>query len=295
MAKPARIREPLRLKKELALAPGYILCLVWALFTVVIIVWTICASLVSPAEIFGGSMMSSFFERLSNATLRFDNYVKAWTSQKLSVYFLNSLMYSAISLAAIVLVAAPASYVLSRFKFRFNGLIQNAASVAMGVPAVLIIMPLFSIATTLKMAGTRPMIMLLYIGMNLPFTIFYLLPFFKNLPSGLEEAAAVDGCGPMRAFWQIMFPLAQPGLITVTIFNFITIWNEFFMSMIFANTQNMRPIAVGLYNMIQGMKYSGDWGGMFASAVIVFAPTFILYLFLSNKIIAGVTGGAIKG
>lgn len=295
MAKPAKIREPFRLKKELRLAPGYIICLIWAIFTIVVIGWTVCASLVAPADIFGGAMIEKFFERLANSTLKFDNYVKAWTSQKLSVYFLNSLVYSAVSLAAIILIAAPASYVLSRFKFRFNGLIQSLTSLAMGVPAVMIIMPLFSIATSLKMAGTRPAIMLLYIGMNLPFTIFYLLPFFKNLPSGLEEAAAVDGCGPMRAFWQIMFPLAQPGIITVTIFNFITIWNEFFMSMIFANTSSMRPIAVGLYNMIQGMKYSGDWGGMFASAVIVFAPTLILYLFLSNKIIAGVTGGALKG
>jgi N-acetylglucosamine transport system permease protein len=92
-----------------------------------------------------------------------------------------------------------------------------------------------------------------------------------------------------------MFPLAQPGIITVTVFNFIVIWNEFFMSMIFANDAKIRPIAVGLFNMLQGMKYSGDWGGMFASAVIVFAPTFVLYVFLSNKIIAGVTGGAIKG
>ena len=99
----------------------------------------------------------------------------------------------------------------------------------------------------------------------------------------------------MRTFWTIMFPLAQPGIITVSIFNFITIWNEYFMSLIFANKTAVRPVAVGLYNMISAMRYTGDWGGMFASVVIVFLPTFILYLFLSEKIINGVTGGAIKG
>ncbi len=81
----------------------------------------------------------------------------------------------------------------------------------------------------------------------------------------------------------------------MTIFNFITIWNEYFISLIFANTAKTRPVAVGLYSMIQSMRYTGDWGGMFAAVVIVFLPTFILYIFLSEKIIASVTGGAIKG
>lgn len=295
MAKPEKIRESFKLKQELRLAPGYILCAIWAIFTIAVVLWTICASLVAPKEIFGGNMMGAFFERLGNFDLKFDNYTKAWSSQNISRSFLNSLIYSMISLVVIIVVAAPASYVLSRFKFRFNKLIQSMTSLVMGIPAVMIIMPLFGIATSFKMTGTRPTIILLYIGMNVPFTVFYLLAFFKNLPSGLEEAAAVDGSGPIGTFWRIMFPLAQPGIVTVTIFNFITIWNEFFMSMIFANKSEIRPIAVGLFNMVQGMKYSGDWGGVFASAVIVFAPTFVLYLFLSNKIITSVTGGAIKG
>ncbi len=80
-----------------------------------------------------------------------------------------------------------------------------------------------------------------------------------------------------------MLPLAQPGIITVTIFNFITIWNEFFMSMLFASKQKVRPIAVGLYNMVKGMQYTNDYGGMFAAVMIVFLPTLLLYVFLSEK------------
>jgi N-acetylglucosamine transport system permease protein len=122
-----------------------------------------------------------------------------------------------------------------------------------------------------------------------------MLAFFRNLSFTYEEAASIDGCSPIGTFWKIMFPLAQPGLVTLTIFNFITIWNEYFMSLIFANRTNVRPVAVGLYNMIQSMRYTGDWGGMFASVVIVFLPTFFLYIFLSDRIIKGVTAGAIKG
>jgi len=295
MAKPKKYREPFKLKKELRLAPGYILCIIWVSFTFLLIGWTLAASLVSPRDIFGGNVLRVFFERLINSELRFDNYSLAWGSQNLSGFFLNSLIYCTISLTAIILIAAPASYALSRFRFRFNALIQSMTSIAMGIPAVMIIMPLFSLATVLSLTGSRTTLIFLYIGVNIPFTIFFLLPFFRNLPSGLEEAAAVDGCSPVKTFWNIMFPLAQPGIITVTIFNFITIWNEFFISMIFANDAAIRPIAVGLFNMVQGMRYSGHWGAMFASAVIVFAPTFVLFILLSNKIIASVTGGAIKG
>lgn len=99
----------------------------------------------------------------------------------------------------------------------------------------------------------------------------------------------------MGTFWRIIMPIAQPAIITVTIFNFITIWNEFFMALIFANKTTLRPVAVGLYAMVQSMRYTGDWAGMFAAVIIVFLPTFFLYIFLSEKIIAGVTSGVIKG
>ena len=159
----------------------------------------------------------------------------------------------------------------------------------------MIIMPLFGIITSLKMTNSRLVLIILYIGINVPFTIFFLITFFKTLSFTFEEAAAIDGCSPMKTFWIIMLPLAQPGIITVSIFNFITVWNEYFMALIFANKGDMRPVAVGLFSMIQSMRYTGDWAGMFAAVVIVFLPTFILYILLSEKIIANVTGGAIKG
>jgi N-acetylglucosamine transport system permease protein len=281
--------------KEARLLPGYILCAVWIAFTFVIVGWVICASLLPTSEIFSDSMMGDFFRRLTTFTLKADNYVKAWQAQKVSVYFLNSLIYTLVSCTAVIAVSAPASYVLSRFAFRGNSLIQALISAALGVPAIMVIMPLFGLSTAFKLTNQPLTIIFLYIAMNIPFTTFFLLAFFRNLPATFEEAAAIDGYGFAGTFWRIMFPLAQPGIITVTIFNFITIWNEYFMSLIFANKAQVRPVAVGLYSMIQSMRYTGDWGGMFASVVIVFAPTFLLYIFLSEKIIAGVTGGAIKG
>ncbi|MEG0167953.1 MAG: carbohydrate ABC transporter permease [Ruthenibacterium sp.] len=289
MAKEKKIKERLNLKKEAALLPGYILCIIWLLFTIVLVGWVIMASFSTTSEIIGGRLFK--FE----TGFHFENYVNAWESQKVNIFFMNSLLYTTISCTLIVLVSAPAAYALSRFKFKGNMLLQNMFAGALGVPVIMIVMPLFSIITALKLANTRSLIIFLYIAMNVPFTIFFLLSFFKNLSTTFEEAAAIDGCSPMKTFWSIMMPLAQPGIITVTIFNFITIWNEFFMSMLFASKQKVRPIAVGLYNMVKGMQYTNDYGGMFAAVLIVFLPTLLLYIFLSDKIIAGVTGGAIKG
>ena len=173
-----------------------------------------------------------------------------------------------------------------------------ATVAAMGVPVVMVVMPLFRIVAQMNLLNhqitNRLVFVFLYIGINVPYTTIFLLTFFANLSKTYEEAAAIDGCSPARIFWKIMFPMAQSGLITVTIFNFINVWNEYFLSLIFGNSDAIRPVAPGLYSMINAMKYTGDWAGMFAAVVIVFLPTFILYSFLSEKIIDGVTGG-IKG
>ncbi len=282
-----------KLKHEIKLAPGYLILTLWVLFTFVLLAWVFAASLSTTKDIFSGNALKF------TTGFHFENYIKAWTSQNVSVIFGNSLLYSIISCIALVLVCGPAAYVLSRFKFIANRFIQTSFVSAMGVPAVMIVLPLFSLIAGMdiltNVMANRFTLIFLYIGINVPYTTIFLLSFFSNLSSAYEQAAAIDGCSPMKTFWLIMFPMAQPGIITVTIFNFINVWNEYFMSLIFANSDKLRPVAVGLYSMINAMKYTGDWAGMFASVVIVFLPTFILYLFLSEKIIAGITGGGLKG
>ncbi|HOE88478.1 MAG TPA: carbohydrate ABC transporter permease [Sphaerochaeta sp.] len=285
----ARKSVTFEMRNQKRLIPSYIVIVTWVVFTFVLIGWVIFASLSTSQEIFSDHMFR--FE----SGFHFENYARAWRTQKVSVYFMNSVLYTVISCTAIILIAAPAAYVLSRFRFKGNLLIQNMIASALGIPAIMIVMPLFGLVSRLRLTNNRWLLIFLYVSMNVPFATFFLLSFFKNLSSTYEEAAAIDGCSPTGTFWRIMLPLVQPGIITVTVFNFITIWNEYFMSMIFANKTTVRPVSVGLFNMIQAMRYTGDWGGMFASVVIVFAPTFILYIFLSERIIQGVTAGAIKG
>lgn len=273
--------------KQIRLLPGYLLVSLWCAFTFLVIGWIILASFSTTPNIFQNTLFKDGIHP--------ENYVKALVTHNVAKYFLNSLIYTTISCVGIIIVSAPAAYILARFPFKFNGTIQKVFVMALGIPAIMIIMPLFGIVTSLKMTNSRLVLIFLYIGINIPFTVFFLITFFKSLSFTFEEAAAIDGCSPMKTFWIIMLPLAQPGIITVTIFNFITVWNEYFMALIFANSSNMRPLAVGLFSMIQSMRYTGDWAGMFAAVVIVFLPTFILYIILSEKIIGNVTGGAIKG
>ena len=293
MAKEKEVRDRVNWHKELRLAPGYIILTLWVLFTFVLLGWVVGASFSTSKEIFSGGVFK--FE----TGIHLENYVKAWNTSNVSVFFVNSLVYATISCVLLIVICAPAAYVLARFTFLGNKLIQNGFVAAMGVPATMIVLPLFGLVAGWNILNVslanRAVLIFLYVGINVPYTTIFLLTFFSNLSKSFEEAAAIDGCPPMKTFWKIMLPMAQPGIITVTIFNFINVWNEYFMSLIFANSDRVKSVAIGLYGMINSMRYTGDYAGMFAAVVIVFLPTFILYIFLSEKIIAGVTGGGVKG
>lgn len=286
--KEPKVKERINWRKELSLLPGYIIVLVWIIFTAAFLFWILGASLSTSREIFSGTVFK--FE----SGFHFENYVNAWKAQNVSVFFANSLLYAVTACIGVILISAPAAYVLSRFEFIGNKIMKSSLIIAMSIPAVMIIMPIFSLSTKWNLKG-RILLILLYIFLNVPYTTTYLLNFFATLSKTYEEAAAIDGCPPAKTFWVIMLPLVQPALITVTIFNFLGVWNEFFMALIFASSERMTPVGVGLLQIVNSMKYTGDYGGLFAAVVIVFLPTFLLYIFLSEKIIAGVTGGGIKG
>ncbi|MCU6748438.1 carbohydrate ABC transporter permease [Faecalicatena acetigenes] len=288
MSKKNKYKQKINWKRELSLLPGYLIVTVWIVFTAAFLIWILGASLSTSAEIFTGSIFK--FE----TGFHWENYKSAWETQNVSVFFLNSLLYAAVACVFVILISAPAAYVLSRYEFVGNKMIKSGLIIAMSIPVIMIIMPLFALATQWQIKG-RLLLMLLYIFLNVPFTTTYLLNFFATLSKTYEEAAAIDGCAPVKTFWVIMLPLVQPAIITVTIFNFLSVWNEFFIALIFASTDKMKSVGVGLLQIVNSMKYTGNYGGLFAAVVIVFLPTFILYILLSEKIISGVTGGGVKG
>ena len=284
----AKYHERLNWKKEARLLPGYLIVGLWVAFTAVMLVWIIAASLSTTKEIMTGRVFDF------SKGINWKNYLIAWKTQNVSVYFLNSLIYSIVACSGVLLISAPAAYVLSRWEFVTSKMVRIGLVIAMSVPTIMIILPLYSLAVQWGIKG-RVLLVVLYIMLRVPYTTVYLMDFFSTLSKSYEEAAYIDGCSHGKTFWVIMLPLVQPAVITVTNFNFMSVWNEFFMALIFTTADEMMPVGVGLLQIVNAMKYTGQYGAMFAAVLIVFLPTFLLYIFMSEKIIAGVTGGGVKG
>lgn len=259
----------------------------WCAFSVFSFLWIVLCSLKTNNEFFGDAW--GFPKEV-----QWGNYLKVLTEYSLGKNFMNSLLIVVCSVVGIVSISAPAAYILARFDFKGVGFLGKFFTLGMGVPFQLLLIPLFFILFDLKLVGSYVGLIVVYIALSIPFTIFLIQGFFRSLPSVLEEAAYIDGCGPMRTFFSIMLPLGKPGLVTAAIFNFISLWNEFLLALTFINNSNHYPLSVGLYALQGSMQYTGDWVALFAALVVVTVPTMLIYLVLSRQIIEGLTMGAVK-
>ena len=266
----------------------YIPLVLWVGFFVVSFGYILLASFSTTREIFSGEVLKS--------GIHLKNYIDVWKHNHVGHYFMNSIISTLIPCFLNILISAPAAYVLSKKTFLGKKITLNCFVVGMSIPQVLVVIPIYCWFIQAGMVGHLYTLIILYTTLNVPYTVFFLTAFFATVPSALPEAAMIDGCSEFKALWKIVVPVASPGIITVTIFNFMNIWNEYFMALIFANgNDEIRTLSMGLQNIITAMTYTGDWAGLFAAVMIVLLPTVILYLLLSEKIVAGITAGSVKG
>jgi ABC-type glycerol-3-phosphate transport system permease component len=277
-----------RLRQILARLPLTVLLYLWTAFTVFAFVWILVASFKDNRSLFGNAWA---FPKV----FHFENYVRAWKVSNIGGYFLNSLFIVSVSTGLLLALSAPAAYVLSRITFRGRTLLTNAFIAGMGVPYQVLLVPLYLMLTSIRLVDTMPGLIAVYVALSLPFTIFLLTGFFRTLPSELEDAAVIDGASEYGLFFRVMLPLASPGVITAAIFNFIGIWNEYMLALVLINSQNKRTLSLALYGLQGSMQYTADWVGLFAGVVIVMLPIFILFVVMSERVIAGITLGATKG
>lgn len=266
----------------------YVLMLGWAAISIAGFGWIAMTSLKTNQELFADVWGLP-------TLLHWENYVNAWRQSNMQWYFVNSLMVSAASVLGAGLVGAMASYVLARFKFWSNRLLLILFIAGIAVPHQLILVPIYLMLNQLKLLNSLGALVALYIAVTLPFTIFFLVGFFRSLPRELDEAAVLDGASDYGVFWHIMFPLARPGLITAGIFNFLFVWNEYVFSLFLLSDSSKMTVPVGLYNLRATQGYRGDWVSMFAGLVMVLLPTLIVFLLLQRRIEGGMTVGALKG
>ncbi len=274
-------------RKYLTQAPSYVVLSAWSLFTIFVVGWVVIASFKTNSEIFRDVFSLP-------DVWQFSNYAKAWNAANFGLFFRNSVIVTFSSVLLILAVSAPAAYVLSRMAFRGRGLLTTVFIAGMGIPVTLLLIPLFVIVTRMGVVNTLPGLILVYVTVSIPFTVYILTGFFASLPKELEEAGVIDGCTDFAVFSRIMLPLASPGLITAAIFNGISIWNEYLLVLVFVADSEKRTLSLGLYSLQNAMQYTGDWVGLFAGVCIVMVPTIILFIVLSERMISGITMGAVK-
>jgi N-acetylglucosamine transport system permease protein len=228
-------------------------------------------------------------ERLFPEALDFENYVRAWREANISRYFMNSAITTATTTVLAVVISAMAAYILGRFAFRGRSLIYTMFVAGLMLPVWLGYIPLFFLARDLHLLNHLPGYIIINTGWQLPFTIFVLTPFFASLPTELEEAAVIDGAGLFGVFWRVMLPLARRGLVTVTIFNMLGMWNEYNIALIVLQDINVRTLPLGLARLMIQQGFRSDYGALFAGLVIVMMPTLILYGFFSEQFMRGLT------
>ena len=208
-------------------------------------------------------------------------------------YFRNSLIVSVTSTAIALVIGMAGGYAFARFRFKAKSSIFLGLMLTRTVPGIALSLPLFFVYSRLGIIDTHFGLILAYVALNVPFTIWLIDGFFRQVPKDLAEAAQIDGCTRWQAFWQVEFPLAGPGIASAGIFAFLTSWNEFALASQLTRSVNSKTLPVGLLDYTA--EFTIDWRGMCALAVIMIVPALVLTFVVQKHLVSGLTSGAVKG
>jgi multiple sugar transport system permease protein len=210
-----------------------------------------------------------------------------------AAYFTNSLVISVTSTAVAVAIGMMGGYAFARYRFRGKSALFLGLMLSRTVPGVALSLPLFIIWARIGLIDTSIGLIVVYLAMNIPFTVWLTDGFFRQIPADLGEAALIDGCTRWQAFWRIEFPLARSGLASAAIFAFLTSWNEFALASQLTRTTAAKTMPVGLMDFTA--QFTVDWVGMCAMAVLIIVPALVLTFVVQKHLIAGLTFGGVKG
>lgn len=260
---------------------------IWTIVVVVPLLWTLMSSFKSTSEIFSSPF--SLPKRLS-----FVNYVDAWTTAGIGSFLLNTIIVVFGALVVTMLFGAMCAYVLARFQFPGSRGIYYLMLAGLTFPIFLAIVPLFFVLRSIGLLNTLPGLILTYAAFALPFTVFFLFSFFKSLSNSIAEAAALDGAGEWRTFFQVMLPMARPGLATVAILNFVGLWNQFLLPVALNSDPKNYVLTQGMATFAAQAGYSVNFGALFAAVIITIIPVFIVYLIFQRQLQGSVSQGTNK-
>ncbi len=227
------------------------------------------------------------------SVVHWENYLDVIVRGRLVRSFLNSTLISTSSVALSVVAAAMASFVLSRRRTRLEAFLY--LFFLLGLVAPVNMVTVIKALQAVRMMGTYQGIILLYSSLLLPFSIFLYYGFIRSVPLELDEAAVLDGAGPWRLFFTVVFPMLAPVTITVTLINFMNAWNDFMIPLYILNRSDKWPMTIAVYDFFGTMQKRSEWNLVFADVVLTVLPVVVVYLVGQKYLVSGMTAGAVKG
>ena len=216
-------------------------------------------------------------------------------AQPFGRHLLNSVMVATVTVAGALVMAVTASYALGRIRFKGKGLLMLTLLGVSMFPQVAVLSGMFELIQSLGLFNRTMGLVVPYTIFTLPFTVWILTTFMRDLPGELEEAAIMDGCGPLRIIFQVFLPLLWPALVSTGLLAFIGAWNEFLFALTFIVEDDQRTVPVGISMIAGATAFEIPWGSIMAASVIVTVPLLLLVLVFQKKIVSGLTAGAVKG
>lgn len=255
-------------------------------FSLIPFLWVVISAFKNNQEIFGSTA-------LLPQTWHIDNFRAAWLDGQFGVYFLNTVVVAVATTVISVAVAAPAGYAFAKTRLRNASALFFLYLFGITLPIESIIVPLFYQIKDLGLVNNLWGLILALVGTGVPFGVYLMRSFFRDLPDALAEAARVDGASEWEIFFRIMLPLARPGLLALGVFSFLGAWNEYFFSILLLITEDSRTIPIGLVRFQQDNM--SEYGPLFAAITLAIIPSILIYSVLQRQFISGLAAGATKG
>ncbi len=265
----------------------HIFLLAFAVVQIYPLFWLLTFSLKDNVEIFGGNIAGLPHK------WKIENYENAIGEAKVLSYFFNSVLVTGLTIIIVIIFSATAAYAIQRMIWKGRQAVMKIILLGLMIPIHAALLPLFMILKSLHLLNSYFALIIPYTAFGLPMAVYIIASFLASIPRELEEAAAIDGCGTIRIFGSVIFPLVKPALATVAIFTYISSWNELMFAVTFVSKQQYKTLTVGIMSMVGA--YTTKWGQIGAGLVIATIPTIIIYLLLSDQVQKSLVEGAVKG
>ncbi len=269
------------------IASSHVVLGLWSAIIILPLLWTVLSSFKTTKQIFASPFTLP-------TKWSFDNYVNAWTTAGIGGYFVNTVIVVGVALVIVMMLGSMCAYVLATFEFRGSRVIYYAMLAGLTFPVFLAIVPLFFVLQNIGLLNSLPGLILTYVAFALPFTVFFLYPFFRALPKEIAEAAEIDGASEWRTFFQVMLPMARSGMASVAIFNFLGLWNQFLLPVALNTNSDNYVLSQGMASFASQAGYAVDTGALFAGVVITVAPVLIMYVIFMRQLHGSVSQGTSK-